>query len=123
MKQNVFCFQAGQQDTQFSIEVSVLELFVHYIQLAPGHYLAETWQSLLGLLKEGITLSPPSQFMLLSVLSQFVHRAPAPLADRKDQKDLQDITAKVKIFFFQFYLNMLILNILYFYRWLKAVLK
>lgn len=33
--------------------------------------------------------------MLLSVLSQFVHRAPAPLADRKDQKDLQDITAKV----------------------------
>jgi len=75
--------------------VSVLELFVRYVQLAPGHYLAETWQSLLGLLKEGITLSPPSQFMLLSVLSQFVHRAPAPLADRKDQKDLQDITAKV----------------------------
>ncbi|XP_008187338.1 protein dopey-1 homolog isoform X1 [Acyrthosiphon pisum] len=87
--------QAGQQDTQISIEVSVLELFVHYVQLAPGHYLAETWQSLLGLLKEGITLSPPSQFMLLSVLSQFVHRAPAPLADRKDQKDLQDITAKM----------------------------
>lgn len=70
-------------------------MFIHYVQLTPGHYLAETWQSLLGLLKEGITLSPPSQFMLLSVLSQFVHRTPAPLADRKDQKDLQDITAKV----------------------------
>ncbi|XP_050520178.1 protein dopey-1 homolog isoform X2 [Daktulosphaira vitifoliae] len=87
--------QAGQQDTQISIEVSVLELFIHYVQLTSGHYLAETWQSLLGLLKEGLTLSPPSQFMLLSVLSQFVHRAPAPLTDRKDQKDLQDITAKM----------------------------
>ncbi|XP_050425290.1 protein dopey-1 homolog isoform X2 [Adelges cooleyi] len=87
--------QAGQQDTQISIEVSVLELFIHYVQLAPCHYLAETWPSLLGLLKEGLTLSPPSQFMLLSVLSQFVHRAPAPLVERKDQKELQDITAKM----------------------------
>lgn len=71
-----------------------MELFLHYVQLIPGVSLAESWASLLALLREGPSLSPPAQFLLVGVLSQFVHRSP-PLSDKKDQKDLQDITAKV----------------------------
>jgi len=74
-----------------------LELLFHYVQFTSNHYIAETWQSLLGLFKEGTTLSPPSQFLLLSILNKFVHNIPAPFTDRKDLKDLQDITAKVNI--------------------------
>ncbi|KAI5703359.1 hypothetical protein M8J75_010863 [Diaphorina citri] len=77
------------------MEVSVLELLLHYIQLTPSTALAESWPSLLLLLREGPSLSPPSQFILMAILSQFVHRTSAPLPDRRDQKDLQDITAKL----------------------------
>lgn len=77
-----------------SVEVSALELFLHYIQLIPGVSLAESWGSLLALLREGPSLSPPAQFLLIGVLSQFVNRCPA-LAEKKDVRDLQDITAKV----------------------------
>uniref|UniRef100_A0A1B6DLS2 Uncharacterized protein n=2 Tax=Clastoptera arizonana TaxID=38151 RepID=A0A1B6DLS2_9HEMI len=82
------------QETAVSVEVSALEMFLHYIQLINGTSLAESWGSLLSLLREGPSLSPPAQFLLIGALSQFVHRCPA-LADKKDQKDLQDITAKL----------------------------
>ncbi|XP_039275981.1 protein dopey-1 homolog [Nilaparvata lugens] len=85
---------ALNQETAVSVEVSSLELFVHYVQLIPGVSLSESWPSLLALLREGPSLSPPAQFLLLSALSQFVHRCP-PLQDKKDQKDLQDITARL----------------------------
>ncbi|XP_046668094.1 protein dopey-1 homolog isoform X3 [Homalodisca vitripennis] len=85
---------AMNQQTAMSVEVSALELFLHYIQLIPGVSLAESWGSLLALLREGPSLSPPAQFLLVGVLSQFVNRCPA-LADKKDVRDLQDITAKL----------------------------
>lgn len=78
-----------------NMEVSILELLLHYIQLSPSTPLSEAWGSLLQLFREGSSLSPPSQFILLAILSQFVHKTNSPLPDKRDQKDLQDITAKV----------------------------
>ncbi|XP_054267327.1 protein dopey-1 homolog [Macrosteles quadrilineatus] len=85
---------AMNQQTAMSVEVSALELFHHYLQLVAGVSLAESWGSLLSLLREGPSLSAPAQFLLVGVLSQFVHRCP-PLQDKKDHRDLQDITAKL----------------------------
>nr|CAD7588637.1 unnamed protein product [Timema genevievae] len=76
------------------LEVSVLELFYCYMQTNSGPQLVESWASLLILLKDGLTLTPPAQFLMLAILNEFVQKSP-PLAEKKDQKDLQDITAKL----------------------------
>nr|CAD7456244.1 unnamed protein product [Timema tahoe] len=76
------------------LEVSVLELFYCYMQTNSGPQLVESWVSLLILLKDGLTLTPPAQFLMLAILNEFVQKSP-PLAEKKDQKDLQDITAKL----------------------------
>ncbi|EEC12059.1 protein dopey-1, putative [Ixodes scapularis] len=62
----------------------------------PGTQLLESWSALLGLWKDGLQLTalPLVQFHLLGLLNEFVQRAPL-LEDKKDQKDLQDITQKV----------------------------
>ncbi|XP_063217046.1 protein dopey-1 homolog isoform X2 [Bacillus rossius redtenbacheri] len=77
-----------------SLEVSMLELFYCYMQTSSGPQLAESWGSLLGLLRDGLALSPPALFLMLAVLNEFVQKIP-PLAEKKDQRDLQDITAKL----------------------------
>jgi hypothetical protein len=64
------------------------------MQTCSGSQLAESWNSLIGLLKDGLTLTPPAQFLMLAVLNEFVQKCP-PLAEKKDVRDLQDITAKV----------------------------
>ncbi|XP_023718221.1 protein dopey-1 homolog isoform X2 [Cryptotermes secundus] len=77
-----------------SLEVSVLEFFYCYMQTCSGSQLAESWSSLVGLLRDGLTLTPPAQFLMLAILNEFVQKCP-PLAEKKDMKDLQDITAKL----------------------------
>ncbi|CAN7989377.1 unnamed protein product [Ixodes hexagonus] len=78
------------------LEVSMLQFFLAYVQHTPGTQLLESWSSLLGLCKDGLQLTvlPLVQFHLLGLLNEFVQRAPL-LEDKKDQKDLQDITQKV----------------------------
>ncbi|XP_042147641.1 protein dopey-1 isoform X6 [Ixodes scapularis] len=78
------------------LEVSVLQFFLAYVQHTPGTQLLESWSALLGLWKDGLQLTalPLVQFHLLGLLNEFVQRAPL-LEDKKDQKDLQDITQKV----------------------------
>lgn len=78
------------------LEVSMLQFFLAYVQHTPGTQLLESWSSLLGLWKDGLQLNalPVVQFHLLGLLNEFVQRAPL-LEDKKDQKDLQDITQKV----------------------------
>jgi hypothetical protein len=77
-----------------SLDVSILEFFYCYMQTCSGPQLAESWGSLAGLLKDGMTLTPPAQFLMLAVLNEFVQKCP-PLAEKKDMRDLQDVTAKV----------------------------
>jgi hypothetical protein len=64
------------------------------MQTCSGSQLAESWSSLVGLLRDGLTLTPPAQFLMLAILNEFVQKCP-PLAEKKDIRDLQDITAKV----------------------------
>lgn len=56
--------------------------------------LAEAWSSLLALIREGCSLSPPAQFLLAAILHEIMIKC-CPLEERKDQKDLQDVTTKV----------------------------
>ena len=79
-----------------SIEVSALELFYFYMKGAPGPQLADCWISLLALLRDGISLIPPAQFVILVILNEFVQRCPqVPFPDRKDLRDLHDVTSRL----------------------------
>lgn len=62
---------------------------------ASATQLSEAWSSLLTLIREGCALSPPAQFLLAAILHEIMIKC-CPLEERKDQKDLQDVTAKVK---------------------------
>nr|CAI5827121.1 unnamed protein product [Callosobruchus analis] len=76
------------------LDVSVLELFYCYMRNASATQLSEAWSSILGLIREGCSLSPPAQFLLAALLHEIMIKC-CPLDERKDQKDLQDVTAKL----------------------------
>ncbi|XP_024938328.1 protein dopey-1 homolog isoform X2 [Cephus cinctus] len=78
----------------FSLEVSVLELLYVYMQSNTSQSLVESWTSLLGLLKDGLSLTAPAQFLLLAILNEYVQKCP-PMQEKKDIRDLQDISAKL----------------------------
>ncbi|XP_064098626.1 protein dopey-1 homolog [Macrobrachium nipponense] len=77
------------------LEVSVLQVFYVYVQQCPSSQLGECWGPLLVMVKEGtLTLSPPAQLVLLATLNEFVQRA-APLQEKKDIKELQEVSGKL----------------------------
>ncbi|KAK0181813.1 hypothetical protein PV327_000009 [Microctonus hyperodae] len=78
----------------FSLEVSVLELLYVYMQTNISQSLVESWASLLGLLKDGLTLTAPAQFLLTAILNEYIQKCPS-MQEKKDIRDLQDITAKL----------------------------
>ncbi|CAK9831783.1 Protein dopey-1 homolog [Anthophora retusa] len=84
--------QGVKQD--FSLEVSVLELLYVYMQSNTSQSLIESWASLLGLLKDGLSLTAPAQFLLLAILNEYVQKCP-PMQEKKDIRDLQDVSAKL----------------------------
>lgn len=82
--------------TNLKIEVSALELFYFYMKSAPAPQLGDSWTSLLALLRDGLSLSPPAQFTLLMLLNEFVQRCPQmPFQDKKDIRDLHDVTSRL----------------------------
>uniref|UniRef100_A0A8C6JEK1 DOP2 protein n=1 Tax=Melopsittacus undulatus TaxID=13146 RepID=A0A8C6JEK1_MELUD len=78
------------------VDIPVLQFSYAFIQRLPVSALQENFQSLLGLLKESVqlNLAPPGHFLLLSTLNDFVTRTPT-LENKKDQKDLQEVTQKI----------------------------
>ncbi|XP_010578650.1 PREDICTED: protein dopey-2 isoform X2 [Haliaeetus leucocephalus] len=78
------------------VDIPVLQFSYAFIQRLPVTALQENFQSLLGLLKESVqlNLAPPGHFLLLSTLNDFVTRTPT-LENKKDQKDLQEVTQKI----------------------------
>ncbi|XP_055690996.1 protein dopey-1 homolog isoform X2 [Lutzomyia longipalpis] len=79
-----------------SLDVSALELFYFYMRNASNSQLTDCWSSLLALMRDGLALTPPAQFVLLAILSEFVQRCPQfPFPDKKDQRDLHDITSRL----------------------------
>ncbi|KAK4314041.1 hypothetical protein Pmani_014660 [Petrolisthes manimaculis] len=84
----------GAQQT-LPLEVSVLQVFLVYVQQCPGAHLGECWLALLATVKEGtLSLSPPAQLVLLATLNEFVQRAPS-LQEKKDVKELQEVSSKL----------------------------
>ncbi|KAK2522036.1 protein dopey-2 isoform X2 [Columba livia] len=78
------------------VDIPMLQFSYAFIQRLPVSALQENFQSLLGLLKESVqlNLAPPGHFLLLSTLNDFVTRTPT-LENKKDQKDLQEVTQKI----------------------------
>lgn len=64
------------------------------MQTSSSAQLGESWNSLLALLRDGLLVSPPALFLVLAILNEFVQKCPS-FSDKKNQRDLQDITAKV----------------------------
>lgn len=80
-----------------NLEVSGLEMFYFYLNDASATQLPDAWGSLLMLLRDSLSSSsPPALFTLLSILNTYVQRCPQmPFNDRKDLRDLHDITSKL----------------------------
>ncbi|NWH89141.1 DOP2 protein, partial [Aegithalos caudatus] len=78
------------------VDIPVLQFSFAFIQRLPVPALQENFQPLLGLLRESVqlNLAPPGHFLLLSTLNDFVTRTPT-LENKKDQKDLQEVTQKI----------------------------
>ncbi|CAI5772580.1 Dopey_N domain-containing protein [Podarcis lilfordi] len=78
------------------VDIPVLQFCYAFIQRLPVIALQENFQSLLGVLKESVqlNLAPPGYFLLLSTLNDFVTRTPNQ-ENKKDQKDLQEVTQKI----------------------------
>ncbi|XP_063699183.1 protein dopey-1 homolog [Culicoides brevitarsis] len=82
--------------TGLNLEVSGLEMFYFYMSDASATQLPDAWPALLSLLRDGINSQPPVLFTLLSILNVYVQRCPQmPFNDRKDLRDLHDITSKL----------------------------
>ncbi|XP_058152194.1 protein DOP1B isoform X2 [Dasypus novemcinctus] len=78
------------------VDIPVLQFSYAFLQRLPVPALQENFPSLLGVLKESVqmNLAPPGYFLLLSMLNDFVTRTPN-LENKKDQKDLQEVTQKI----------------------------
>lgn len=74
----------------------IISLCFSYMRNASATQLSEAWISLLTLVREGCSLSPQAQFLLAALLHELMIKC-CPLEERKDQKDLQDVTAKVSM--------------------------
>ncbi|XP_019380560.1 PREDICTED: protein dopey-2 isoform X3 [Gavialis gangeticus] len=85
----------GEEKTSL-VDIPVLQFCYAFIQRFPAPALQENFQSVLALLKESVqlNLAPPGYFLLLSTLNDFVTRTPT-LENKKDQKDLQEVTQKI----------------------------
>ncbi|XP_053161255.1 protein dopey-2 isoform X2 [Hemicordylus capensis] len=78
------------------VDIPVLQFCYAFVQRLAASALQENFQSLLGVLKESVqlNLAPPGYFLLLSTLNDFVTRIPNQ-ENKKDQKDLQEVTQKI----------------------------
>ncbi|XP_067900808.1 protein dopey-1 isoform X4 [Heterodontus francisci] len=87
---------ATRNKKQLSLEVCMLQFFYAYVQRISVQNLVDSWPSLLTLLKDSIQLylPPPGQFLILGVLNEFIMKNPN-LENKKDQRDLQDVTHKI----------------------------
>lgn len=77
-----------------SIEVSLLQFLDCYLQrAATTAQLADSWSSLLTLLRDCAGLAPPTPFLALDLLGSLLQRVSM---DKKDVKPAQDAVSKVQ---------------------------
>ncbi|KAM4701432.1 protein DOP1B [Discoglossus pictus] len=78
------------------VDIPMLQFSYAFIQRMSAADVQENYPSLLALLKDSVpvNLAPPGYFLLLSMLNDFVTRTPN-LENKKDQRDLQEVTQKI----------------------------
>ncbi|XP_069103129.1 protein DOP1A-like isoform X2 [Argopecten irradians] len=78
------------------LEVNMLQFFYAYVQQTSASQLVDSWNSLCSLLRDSLQLNllPPGKFILLQILNEFVQKMPS-MENKKNQKELQDITQKL----------------------------
>ncbi|XP_068126561.1 protein dopey-2 isoform X2 [Hyperolius riggenbachi] len=78
------------------VDIPMLQFSHAFMQRLSPSDMQENFQPLLTLLKESVSLNlaAPGYFLLLSMLNDFVTRTPN-LENKKDQKDLQEVTQKI----------------------------
>ncbi|KAK3097876.1 hypothetical protein FSP39_014063 [Pinctada imbricata] len=88
--------ELGKNKKSVPLEVNMLQFFYAYVQQTSANQLIDSWSSLLTLLRDGmqLSLSPSGKFILLQVLNEFVQKMPS-LDDKKNQRELQDITQRL----------------------------
>ncbi|XP_049450038.1 protein dopey-2 [Epinephelus fuscoguttatus] len=85
----------GEQKSTL-VDIPMLQFSYAYIQSISAQTLQENVAPLLSLLRESVqlNLAPPGHFLLLGILNDFVNRLPN-LDNKKDTKDLQDVTQRI----------------------------
>eukprot|EP00090_Calanus_glacialis_P040879 TRINITY_DN7157_c0_g1_i15.p1 TRINITY_DN7157_c0_g1~~TRINITY_DN7157_c0_g1_i15.p1 ORF type:complete len:885 (-),score=268.55 TRINITY_DN7157_c0_g1_i15:207-2777(-) len=78
-----------------SLDVSALQFFSSYLTSSQVGQLFESWTGLKDLLKDCCSLSPPSVFLALSILHHFVMRGATSQMERKEVKEVQEMTSKL----------------------------
>ena len=78
-----------------TIHTSALQFFSSYLSSCPLNQLCESWSELRELLKDCCSLAPPAPFLALSVLHQFVTRGATVNMERKELKEVQEMTVKL----------------------------
>ncbi|XP_029459352.1 protein dopey-2 isoform X2 [Rhinatrema bivittatum] len=88
--------QIKSEEKASLVDIPMLQFSSVFIQRLSASSLQENLPSLLGLLRESVSLNlaPPGYFLLLSILNDFVTRTPN-LENKKDQRDLQEVTQKI----------------------------
>ncbi|XP_060070918.1 protein dopey-1-like [Ylistrum balloti] len=78
------------------LEVNMLQFFYAYVQQTSASQLVDSWNALCSLLRDSLQLNllPPGKFILLQILNEFVQKMPS-MENKKNQKELQDITQKL----------------------------
>jgi len=77
------------------IQTSALQFFSSYLASCSLNQLYESWTELKELLKECSSLSPPSPFLALSILHQFVTRGATSNMEKKELREVQEMTVKL----------------------------
>ena len=77
------------------IHMAALQFFSSYLSTCALSQLYESWSELRELLKDCCSLAPPSPFLALSILHQFVTRGATGHLERKEQKEVQEMTCKL----------------------------
>jgi len=78
-----------------TLDVSALQFFSSYLACSQVGQLYESWGGLKELLKDCCSLTPPSTFLALNILHHFVLRGATSQMDRKEVKDVQEMTCKL----------------------------
>ena len=78
-----------------TLDLSALQFFSSYLECSQVGQLYESWAGLKELLRDCCSLSPPSTFLALSILHSFVLRGATSQMERKEVKDVQEMTCKL----------------------------